>query len=211
MTAGVHWWGGLKLVLAALGVIALGTAIKTFMSWSPRTSGGNALFTIGVAIVGALLFGKLLPKGGAAAVTTAGLVIGGYEWLKPQADQLGASVGSSIRGGGFMSSSPSGAQTTYNPQPMMGPTIVGGVPSVAPPTVAPTVQPQGITVIQQAAKPASTTSQIISGISGIASSFFGAGGGFGSLVGGSKGIQDVDYSLGSGADRYSRLLNLTAV
>jgi hypothetical protein len=168
MTAGVHWWGGLKLVLAALGVIALGTAIKTFMSWSPRTSGGNALFTIGVAIVGALLFGKLLPKGGAAAVTGA---------------------------------------TSY---PMAGSTIVGAVPSVTP-TVQPTVQPQGITVIQQAAKPASTTSQIISGISGIASSFFGAGGGFGSLVGGSKGIQDVDYSLGSGADRYSRLLNLTAV
>jgi hypothetical protein len=211
MTAGVHWWGGLKLVLAALGVIALGTAIKTFMSWSPRTSGGNALFTIGVAIVGALLFGKLLPKGGAAAVTTAGLVIGGYEWLKPQADQLGASVGSSIRGGGFMSSTPTGAQPTgATSYPMAGSTIVGAVPSVTP-TVQPTVQPQGITVIQQAAKPASTTSQIISGISGIASSFFGAGGGFGSLVGGSKGIQDVDYSLGSGADRYSRLLNLTAV
>lgn len=209
MVGNVHWWSGFKLVLAALGVIALGTAIKTFMSWSPRTSGGNALFTIGVAIVGALLFGKVLPKGGAAALTTAGLVIGGYEWLKPQADQLGSSVGSAIRGQGF---APSVQAYPAGVSPLgYGAGTTPGV--IAPPTVTPAqAAPAPVTIIQQAAKPASTTSQIIGGITSIASSFFGAGGGFGSLVGGSKGVQDWNYAAGSGQDsRYANLLNLVAV
>lgn len=210
MVGNVHWWSGFKLVLAALGVIALGTAIKTFMSWSPRTSGGNALFTIGVAIVGALLFGKVLPKGGAAALTTAGLVIGGYEWLKPQADQLGSSVGSAIRGQGF---APQVTAGQVSPAVGMG-YGAGTTPGVIAPPVVTSAQaaPAPVTIIQQAPKPASTTSQIIGGISSIASSFFGAGGGFGSLVGGSKGVQDWNYAAGSGQDsRYANLLNLVAV
>lgn len=91
------WSTGLKLALAALGVVLFATAIKSFVNWE-RSPGRDALFTVGTALVLSVVGAKFLPRGTAPALLTAGLVIGGYEYLKPQAETIGNNIAASMRG-----------------------------------------------------------------------------------------------------------------
>lgn len=103
------WSTGLKLALAALGVVLFATAIKSFVNWE-RSPGRDALFTVGTALVLSVVGAKFLPRGTAPALLTAGLVIGGYEYLKPQAEDIGRNIAASM-GGKASASKPAGQKT----------------------------------------------------------------------------------------------------
>lgn len=154
------WNTGFKLALAALGVLLIATAIKSFVNYE-RSPGKDALFTVGTALVASVVGAKFLPGGVAPMLLTAGLVIGGYEFLKPEAEKIGNSIAASIRGKGGTINTQGGVQAegkTYGPA--TGTPITGAQPMGQSTIPAQAAQPQSIvgqaaqpvTIIQQAAK-----------------------------------------------------------
>lgn len=158
------WMSGFKLALAALGVLLVATAVKSFVNYE-RSPGKDAMFTIGTALVASVVGARFLPRGVAPMLLTAGLVIGGYEFLKPEAEKIGNSIASSIRGQGGSTINTQGGQTAgvkTTTSPPAGTPITGAVPQSTIPVSGVTQQQQAqpmasqtaqpVTIIQQAAK-----------------------------------------------------------
>jgi hypothetical protein len=218
------WGTGIKLALAALGVIIISTALKSFISYQ-RSPGKDALFTIGAALLlgfGARAFGA---GGIASAALTSGLVVAGVEFVGGQASQIGQSLANSFRGitgqgGTPMPTTPQGAQPqgyfSYGQgggvplgmglMPSQGGAPIQGVAPVQQPTAA---SPQQVSIVYEAAERPSDLAVIASeGLKAVGSFFEG---GFGKILGGSAGIDDFVDALprGSGANqRVDRLQSL---
>lgn len=213
------WGTGFKLALAALGVIVVSTALKQFISYN-RTPGKDALFTIGAALLlgfGAKAFGA---TGVAGMALTSGLVVAGVEFVGGQASNIGNSLAGSFRGITGQGAAPSGAPSSssyfsYDQgggvplgmglTPAQGGYMSAPVPAAAAPAPA---APQSITYVQQAAKPPSDLAVIAQSALGAVGSFFQ--GGFGKIVGGSAGVSDFNWTLGSGSDQLARMRALVA-
>lgn len=214
------WGTGFKLALAALGVIVVSTALKQFISYN-RTPGKDALFTIGAALLlgfGAKAFGA---TGVAGMALTSGLVVAGVEFVGGQAINIGNSLAGSFRGiTGQGGAAPSGvpSSSSYFSYDQGGGVPLGvglmpaqgGLPYAAPAPVAQPAPaaPQSITYVQQAAKPPSDLAVIAQSALGAVGSFFQ--GGFGKIVGGSAGVSDFNWTLGSGSDQLARMRALVA-
>jgi hypothetical protein len=212
------WGTGVKLALAALGVIVVSTALKQFISYN-RSPGKDALFTIGAALLlgfGARAFGA---GGIAASALTAGLTVAGVEFVGGQAAQIGNSLASSFRGmtgqpatmpGAVPKGADSSSYFSYGqPGVPLGVGLMpsqGGIASGLASQMTPaqgfqpqpvSQAPQQVSITYEAAERPSDLAVIAQSALSAAGSFFQ--GGFSSIVGGSKGIGDMNWRLGSGS------------